>query len=435
MRRYTEQSSCTNCRCNGKNDQKFSGILILSPEGESKQTCSDKIYKIYEENPPWVVKKIQATDSSLPEKQMDWNIPEDNNSQDSFMSVSSEEIDSCYSDVSVIDNQDIINEKIARFLEWGIKESIQKHINESYPGSFNPDQSQHRLLSGLDENDQHPEDKTNNIEKTNSCHVNWNEYVEYYRYPVESSLSTIDVNTHPLKNEEIIRTRSQPNLSDDYNFNPNDTDIQQNNSEDGLWNNHTYHTNSFKHQANSTHLNQCLCEYNKYGDHLSSHSNKKDEQFDFNHSKKYTNWHKDDSNMNRIPYHNNSEIPKPFLNNQNSFDSFIYTNADKINNNSNSCQCSTSTKSSIEKYSIKEDQKINQHKFDNLKSDRIKKINNSSINITSKKDHDCHLCGYYHNTDKNSDDSKNSIKSRNKQLRQLLGLKPDEKNVLVMLKL
>lgn len=155
MKRHNDlsaQTVLTNETNKGKNDRKFSGILIMSPENESEQTCKDKMYKIYEENTPWVVKNIRAADCSLSENQSDCNTLEQNSSQDTCATVSSEEIDSCHSDISTMDHQDSINEKITQFLKWDIKEPIQKQQNEHNFGSLNSDQSQRRLLSGLDDN-------------------------------------------------------------------------------------------------------------------------------------------------------------------------------------------------------------------------------------------------------------------------------------------
>lgn len=53
----------------------------------------------------------------------------------------------------------------------------------------------------------------------------------------------------------------------------------------------------------------------------------------------------------------------------------------------------------------------------------------------SKKE--CQACGHNYNHDENlqTDNPNSSSEARHKTLRKLLGLKPDEKNVLVMLKL
>lgn len=108
------------------------------------------MYKNYEENTPLVVKDIRAVDSSLLETQVDWKTLEQKSSQDTYMTVSSDEIYSRHSDVSTTDYQDSINEKITRFLKWDIKESIPIEKNEYDYDSLNSDQSICRLLSGLD---------------------------------------------------------------------------------------------------------------------------------------------------------------------------------------------------------------------------------------------------------------------------------------------
>lgn len=51
---------------------------------------------------------------------------------------------------------------------------------------------------------------------SNSNHVYWDEDVKYYRYPLESSLSSIDTCSNQSKINDIPRIKSQLCLLDNY---------------------------------------------------------------------------------------------------------------------------------------------------------------------------------------------------------------------------
>jgi len=125
----------------------FNEILIMTPETKLENP-DQKMYRINGEKSPWVVKNMSGLEFPLIMNEIDRKTIGKSISQDTRLTVVSDDIDFSRSDNSTSSNQVNINEKVSQFLKWD--DSISEKKNEYNDILLN--QSNSRLPSGLDVN-------------------------------------------------------------------------------------------------------------------------------------------------------------------------------------------------------------------------------------------------------------------------------------------
>ncbi|KAF0763938.1 putative ATP-dependent RNA helicase ddx42 [Aphis craccivora] len=224
--------SSYNRKCRSTKDTELDRILFMTPE--TKQENPDqKMYRINREKTHWTVKNISNVKFPLITKEIDWETLGKNISQDTCLSMVNYDIDFSRSDILTSNNQTNINDKISQFLKWD--NSISKQRNEYYDNLLNGYQLKSRLTSGLDLYTVYDSRDINDKIWSNSNHVYWDEDVKYYRYPLESSLSSIDARSIQSKINDIPRVKSQLCLLDNYFTDTNAISNKQKKILDTFW--------------------------------------------------------------------------------------------------------------------------------------------------------------------------------------------------------
>ncbi|XP_022179600.1 uncharacterized protein LOC111040151 [Myzus persicae] len=413
----------------------FKEILIMTPEIKLENP-DQKMYRINGEKSPWVVKNMSGMEFPLITNEIDRKTLGTSISQDTCLTVVSDDIDFSRSDISTSNHQININEKISQFLKWD--DSIAEQKNEYYDILLNKYQSKSRLPSGLDEHINHDSrDINDNIPWSNSNHVYWDEDVKYYRYPMESSLSTIDIRSDHSKINDIPRIQSQPYLLDNYITDTNPSFKKQKNMLDTFWKEIGEFENSFGHSnmKKSSKKNIDNPDYTKYNSN--KFTNTIGKQTNINQGRKCLKYNKEDSSQNQFKNDHTFKTLnlEPHLNTENLVTS--------------KCQICDSPGSISKRQSIGDlipstenkilAKRVNQITLLTDNHTQTEKMHNYFEKSKNDRKKFCEECGNYCHSEKKklqTDRTENSLLvKRNKKLRDLLGLKPEEKNVLVMLKL
>lgn len=131
----------------GAKAMEFNEILIMTPETKLENP-NKKMYRINGEKSPWVVKNMSGLEFPLITNEFDRKTTGKSISQDTCLTVASDDIDFSRSDISTSSHQVNINEKVSQFLKWD--DTISEQKNGYYDILLN--QSKYRLPSGLDKN-------------------------------------------------------------------------------------------------------------------------------------------------------------------------------------------------------------------------------------------------------------------------------------------
>ncbi|XP_008183023.1 putative uncharacterized protein DDB_G0282133 [Acyrthosiphon pisum] len=440
MARQHSNSSKPNMNNNNKEcgikATEFNEILVMTPETELENP-NEKMYKISIERSPWVAKYLKYLKFPLITKEIDQKTLGKSISQDTCLTVASDGIDFSRSDISTSNHQVNINEKISQFLDWN--DSISKQKNEYY--DILPNESLSRLPSGLAKNNHDSRDINDNIPWSNSNHVYWDENVKYYRYPLESSLSTIDIRSDHSKINDIPRIRSQPCLLDNYFTESNSSSKKQKNTLDTFWKEIGEIENSFGYSSDSdTKMifkknSNDYPSYNKYNSNKLTNINGK--QSNINQEKNNLKWYKKDSSQNQFKNDHTLKTlnVEPHLNIENHSTSkcHVCDCPDSISK----WQCIGDLKQSTENGKLTKSVNPITHRTDhNKQTQKIDNYSEKSKNDSETFCEQCRNCCHSNKKKLENDKAENALLSkRNKKLRELLGLKPEEKNVLVMLRL
>ncbi|XP_026814696.1 putative uncharacterized protein DDB_G0293878, partial [Rhopalosiphum maidis] len=415
------------CKC-----IEFNTIFNTNPETKLAN-FDKKMYKINGEKTPWAVEHVSDLEFPLITNKIDQKTLGKNISQDTCLNVVNDDNDFTHSNIPMSNHQSNMNDKVSQFLKW---DTISKQNNEYYENLLNEYKLKSRLTSGLDEYNYESRDINDNIVWSNSNHVYWDEDVKYYRYPMESSLSTIDVHSDESKINDVPRIQSQPCLLDNYFKDTNTSSNKQRKMLDTFWKEISEFENSSK---NSSDL-YTKKNFKNYPDYKTFNSNKyaniNVKQLNINEEKEYFKRNEEVSNQNQFRNDHNLNYlnlePNLYIKNLKTSESHICDSSDYI--------CKRQSKENSKKLTENKilDKGVNQiiHQAD--KHTQTQEMNNDfekSINVNHTF---CDECGNSHSKKNkfHTDTTENSLLlKRNKKLRELLGLKPEEKNVLVMLKL
>ncbi|KAE9523657.1 hypothetical protein AGLY_016209 [Aphis glycines] len=255
-----------NSECRGTKDTELDRILFMAPKTKLENPDLN-MYRINREKTPWTVKNISGVKCPLIMKEIERKILEKSISQDTCLSMANNDIDFSLSDILTSNNQTNINDKISKFLKWD--NSISKQRNEYYDNLLNGYQLKSGFTSGLDVYNYDSRD-INDKMWSNSNHVYWDEDVKYYRYPLESSLSSIDARSNQSKINEIPRIKSQLCLLDHYFTDTNAISNKQKKILDTFWK----EIGEFENSINYTSDWYTKRKINNYSDYITYNLNK-----------------------------------------------------------------------------------------------------------------------------------------------------------------
>jgi len=126
----------------------FNEILVMTPKTKLENP-DQKMYRFNGEKSPWVVKNMSSLEFPLITNEIDWKTLGKSISQESCLTVVSDDIDFSRSEILTPNHQVNMNEKISQFLKWD--NSILEQKKEYYDILLNKNKSKSRLPSGLDE--------------------------------------------------------------------------------------------------------------------------------------------------------------------------------------------------------------------------------------------------------------------------------------------
>jgi len=108
----------------------FNEILIMTPEKTKLENPDQKMYRFDGEKSPWVVKNMSGLEFPLITNEIDWKTLGKSISQDTCLTVVSDDISLSRSDILTSNHQvNNMNEKISQFLKWDNSISEQKYEN------------------------------------------------------------------------------------------------------------------------------------------------------------------------------------------------------------------------------------------------------------------------------------------------------------------
>jgi len=153
MERQHDNSSKPNMNNNNKEcgikAMEFNEILVMTPDKTKLENFDETMYRFDGKKSPWVVKNMSGLEFPLKTNEIYWKTLGKSISQDTCLTVVSDDIDLSRSDILTSNHQVNMNEKISQFLKWDNSNTEQK--NEYYDILLNGCQSKSRLPSGLDE--------------------------------------------------------------------------------------------------------------------------------------------------------------------------------------------------------------------------------------------------------------------------------------------
>ncbi|XP_050548165.1 rho GTPase-activating protein gacZ-like, partial [Daktulosphaira vitifoliae] len=167
-------------------DLKFRGIIIMKPE--SKEINTQNVFRIYEDKSTWVANDIQITDNSTAELQTNWKTLESQETYSSFNSITNSPF--IKSNISSNSGQkENLAEQITKFLMWDDRKTQTDNVKTN----------------------KNPNESLFNISNSKEPHIDRSS--GKFKYPLETSTSTMEIRVTPQINDTCPRIRSQPDLS------------------------------------------------------------------------------------------------------------------------------------------------------------------------------------------------------------------------------